>query len=80
MHVTDSKDKKSDLAEGDQLHEDAAVIIQRAWRHHSTKKVQLSSNARRKDAIVGIEKKVLSVYIYPGIISNSVNGSGTQPR
>lgn len=76
MHVIGSKDKKLDLAGVDQLRENAAVIIQRAWRHHSTKKVQLRSNARWKDAVVSM---VIS-YIYPGVISNSMNGSGTQQR
>ena len=58
MRVIGSKDKKSELDEEEQLREDAAVLIQRAWRRHSMRNTQLSSNARWKDSVVGMEKKV----------------------
>jgi hypothetical protein len=63
MRVIGSKDKKSDLDEEEQLRENAAVLIQRAWRHHSMRKTRLRSNARWKDSVVGMEKKVALIDI-----------------
>jgi hypothetical protein len=38
--------------------EEAAVVVQRAWRHYSTRKTRLNSDARWKDAFVNAKKQV----------------------
>jgi hypothetical protein len=38
--------------------EGAAVVIQRAWRHYSTRKTRLNSDVRWKDAFVNAKKQV----------------------
>jgi hypothetical protein len=42
----------------DQQHNDAAAIVQRAWRGHSMRKQKLSSDARWKDTVLQARMKV----------------------
>ncbi|KIM30751.1 hypothetical protein M408DRAFT_269730 [Serendipita vermifera MAFF 305830] len=47
---SDARDKERE--------EQAAVVVQRAWRHHSMKKAKLDSDARWKDVLVGTKMQV----------------------
>ena len=50
---TSAKDKREQERE-----EEAAIVVQRAWRHHSMKKTKLTSDARWKDALVSTKMQV----------------------
>lgn len=58
----DNPNNAADTLKYDQQHNDAASIVQRAWRSHSMRKQKLSSDARWKDTIVNARMKVTKPY------------------
>lgn len=58
MDVITSKGKQREAGDRDKLQEDAATIIQRAWRQHLMRKQYLTTNVRWKDTLINIKKKV----------------------
>jgi hypothetical protein len=51
--------------------EEAAVVVQRAWRHYSTRKTRLNSDARWKDAFVNAKKQVGKQIVQAGVALNA---------
>jgi hypothetical protein len=47
--------------------EEAAVVLQRAWRHYSTRKTQLNPDVRCKDAFVNAKKQVGKQIVQDGV-------------
>jgi uncharacterized protein YijF (DUF1287 family) len=57
------KEQSEDEKEQERRHK-AAAIIQRAYRHHSSKRRHLSSEARWKDTLTGARKQVSVTITY----------------
>ncbi|KAG8754119.1 hypothetical protein FRC14_005372 [Serendipita sp. 396] len=55
LHLSNENAKHERSAE-----EDAAIVVQRAWRHYSIRKNNSSTDARWKDALINAEKEAVN--------------------